>query len=258
MKILRCIGACVRKMIEEKKTRKEARSNSAPSRSIRFSSSWYHVALFRVTPMELSTFAIVVYFAGWWYKNAFISSFGVNPSSMTMPVHTVFIHAFSVVTAIPDVVTDLDNLKSIVVPVILLLLFLLCLRRGLIYIGRKRNVRLLGRSIASSWFGRLFGWALLLYVVYSISIAAGSQEATELSATGGKRAVVLFDSSLIADSSPESVKLRRITEDSEQKKIGLVWRDSNETILVRLGSQNVVVEYLRIDNEHIAVLAVAK
>lgn len=62
--------------------------------------------MLHVSTRVLPTLAIVCYFSGWWYRNAYFSVFGIPRASFTAADYTMFVHAFSVVERLWDVLLD--------------------------------------------------------------------------------------------------------------------------------------------------------
>ena len=58
-------------------------------------------AFFRVSLSNLGAFAVVAYFSGWHYVNAYFSFFNVNRSSFTFDNYTIFLYCFFVLVKVP-------------------------------------------------------------------------------------------------------------------------------------------------------------
>ena len=187
--------------------------------------------LFQVPLTALPLIAAAAYFSGWWYRNEYFSEFGVHRSTFVAADYTVFIHSFSVITLLPEVLWPL-RARSLVPTAAMTVLF------GLMMIGPtfgrfyNRIVRVL----------RVFSWPILVWTLFVISQDAGVAEAERQLATDARVAEVLLDPTLESDLSTAfgdketsfSWRYQQINAQlqaaSAADMLGLLWRDHHETI----------------------------
>ena len=214
--------------------------------------------LFRVEPYEIPLLAIATYFAGWWFRNSYFDVFGINKSSFNVPDYTVFVHAFSIVYELLEMIWDRDYeyMKRMLLPLLFLILIL-----ALPVVARRLKQRDQTRAdilrisskalqVSRSSLYRLILWVILFFFIFYVAHETGRRLANE----------VLYDSR------PIEILLHRDVQDgvdnrtktwfntlvtsSRAKSAGLIWRNSRETIVLISEDSN-PREVIRIDNKYI-------
>ena len=103
--------------------------------------------ILHVSTRVLPTLAIVCYFSGWWYRNAYFSVFGIPRDSFTAADYTMFVHAFSVVHRLLEILLDWRISRFLILYILVFLLIPLFVRtpeaimRGFASVARSRRTR---------------------------------------------------------------------------------------------------------------------
>jgi hypothetical protein len=209
----------------------------------------------KISASSIPTLAIIAYFSGWQYVNEYFSSFNINRSSFSFTDYTTFTHSFSVLANMFPLITgfDVDMLKWLL-PILLLII-------GPVLVKRisKKLPRL---TILNIW-----SWACLITALFYLSQQAGELDANKVK-NGNARPVEIvlsesFKKNLMATGGKEwaAQRIEEINRASKNKALALIWRNSNETILLLLGDSGDTykkpIEVLRINNGDIVAIFAA-
>lgn len=179
--------------------------------------------MFRISIVDLSILGILTYFSGWWYWNTYLSTFGINRSSITSPDFTVVLHAYSAISAIPFMIStrQFELFPSFV-----------CV--SLIFIGFILR-RCITKRLSRVFILRIWSWLLLFVAVHSVSNEAGQIDAKYVLDGCGRVVEILSNPTLhrAKENTGEgnNRRLYNIFEESSDGMVVLLWRNSTETIL---------------------------
>jgi len=206
----------------------------------------------KISAGSIPTLAIIAYFSGWQYVNEYFSSFDINRSSFSFTDYTTFTYSFSVLANIVPLITEFDlNILKWLLPILLLII-------GPILANRlsKKLPRL---TILTIW-----SWVCLITALFYMSQQAGALDANNVK-RGNARPVQIvlsesFKKNLIVTMGKEwtTQRIEEINRASKNKALALIWRNSNETILLLLGDTGdrykKPIEIQRINNSDIVVI----
>lgn len=204
----------------------------------------------------LPIFAILAYFSGWSYVNEYFSEFGINRSTIAFSDYTTFLHSFSVALIIPELFTSIDFLKDFLKSIWLILL-ILCI---VLFIMFKKNYQF--ESFQELLILRILILLLVLISINQVSKGAGLLDAKRVIDGENIRAVNLYFSKSfyedLSDQTDEAFargRINSIVEAAEYNALGLLWRNSNESIFLRYslvgGNKGDLQEVIRISNKYI-------
>ena len=179
---------------------------------------------FRIGLSELSTLGIIAYFSGWWYLNTYLSTFGINRSSITSPDFTVLLYAHSAISAIPFMIFELRSA---------FLISLLCV--ALVFLGAIFT-RCIPKRLPRMLLLRVWSWSFLFIAILNVSKEAGHIDSKYVLDGCGRVVEVLWNPSFnkVDDNDSETTndqRLYKIFDASSDRMVVLLWRNSTETIL---------------------------
>jgi hypothetical protein len=202
-----------------------------------------------IASSALPTLAIISYFSGWQYVNEYFSSFNINRSSFSFNDYTVFTYSFSVAVNLPKIIVvyKLSALKWIGP---LLLLFI-----GP-YIVKGLSSKIIRLSLLRIW-----SWLWLLVALFFSSQQAGAIDAKKVMEGNARAVDIIFSKTfkenlIISKGEPwADQKISEIQKAAKNNALVLIWRSSNDTILLIFGSSGdnhgKPIEILRINSKEI-------
>lgn len=206
----------------------------------------------RISARALPTLAIIAYFSGWQYVNQYFSSFNINRSSFSFTDYTTFTYSFSVFANIVPMILKFGiRTFSWFVPLFMLI-------TGPI-LAKRLNKRLPRLTILS-----IYSWACLITMLFFMSQQAGELDADKVK-NGNARPVELvfsksFKNNLISSRGRlwADQRIKELNRASKNKALALIWRNSDETILLLLGDSGDLyrtpIEVIRVNNGDIAAI----
>ena len=205
--------------------------------------------LFHVTLERLVGFAIVAYFSGWHYLDAYFSHFKVDTWIPSFDDYTIFLYSFYVLVTLPDILRQLE-FDVVMAAVLLCVCFL--------FSAAKFPERF---DTAKSFMGRLLMAAGGLWCLYVFSIEAGQMKAAEVSRDLEKRRIILtltkeFRQELRASRNVYYADqfFEELEVASREGRVGLIWRSSNETLILLHNSTAKRAIAYRIPNKFVALI----
>ncbi|MDE2792196.1 MAG: hypothetical protein OXI81_17490 [Paracoccaceae bacterium] len=210
--------------------------------------------LLRLRVENFIAFAIVAYFSGWLYVNYFFSEFGINRSSFSFDHYTVFVYFFYVLIKVPEFVLAISP-NSFFGAMALI---------GAVLTSTIRftTARIPVLDVAQ----RAVVISLIFGCMFFFSIDAGQRDARSVIDERNARAVsVVFTKEIEEAYAKQFTPLHAtfvlcdLAAASDQNALALVWRSSDETLLLRYETtegadrEGPIATY-RIPNQFIAVI----
>ena len=205
--------------------------------------------LFDVPLGRLIGFAIVSYFSGWHYLNAYFLHFNVNRWSYSFDDYTIFLYSFFMLVELPNILWPVTY-DVLMAPIFLFICLLLS--------AIKPPERFL---TAKNIVGRLLIAVGSLWCLYEFSVEAGHISADEVSRDLENRRILLtltedFHKSVeewrdVNYANQLSAELRLA---GRQGRLGLIWRNSNETLILLNDADGKPVTTYRIPNRFIVLI----
>ena len=200
------------------------------------------------------TFAIIAYFSGWLYVNYFFHEFGINRSSFSFDHYTVFVYFFYVLIKVPDFIIAV-SWKSFY--------GFLALFAGL----TTSAIRLTTNRIPALDLAQRVVVILLLFgCIFFFSIDAGQRDARNaLNERSGRAVSVVFTKDLEEAYAKQftprhaTFVLCELTSAGDNNALALIWRNSEETLLLRYettegADRETPIATFRIPNQFIALI----
>ena len=202
---------------------------------------------------RLGALAVLAYFSGWQYVNAYFSYFNVNRSSYAIDDYTVFLYFFYVIVTLPNVLIS-GSVQSIVAVLLLALAFFLSAIKF-----RGAPHRLLNSLRLALLLAAAFG------ALYLFSIEAGTRAAHDV-ARGRARAVevTLTPAFWYAYATHHSTDHKQALKDdlsraNNNDALAVVWRNNDETLILQYDdtagtSHGNPIGVYRISNDFISLI----
>ena len=181
---------------------------------------------FHISFERLIGFAIVTYFSGWHYLDAYFSRFNANEWNAWFNDYTVFLYSFFVFA-------DLKNSWA----------YILAFTVFMVIVGLLSAIKIPDQyGIARIFFGRFLIAAGVLWFLYHLSHDAGERKAEVLLTSTGKRVEVYLTENFrreleaTLDQDSAGFFLNDLTHQGERGKLRLIWRTNDDTIILLAGS----------------------
>lgn len=182
--------------------------------------------LFHVSLERLIGFAIVTYFSGWQYLDAYFSRFNANEWNAWFNDYTIFLYSFFV----------LADLKGSWVWIINFVFFM-------VVVGFLSTIRISDRYSMTGTFIRRFLIAIgVFWFLYHVSHDAGIRKAEALLASDEERRVEVYLSKQFygelkktLDEETANVFLADLIKQSREGTLRLIWRTDDDTIVLLAG-----------------------
>ena len=183
-------------------------------------------SFFTIRVESFVAFAIIAYFSGWQYVNAYFSYFNVNRSSFSFDDYTIFLYFFYVLVKLPQILLagTSDSIAGITFLIVMVLVS---------SIGFSKPIH-----IAINLVQRIVIVGLGIGCLFSFSLEAGRIEADRVAIQGQARPIsIVLSKEFIADMveyrgqayTDEWITMMKNWDD--RGALGLIWRNSNETML---------------------------
>jgi len=207
----------------------------------------------KIPAIALPTLAIIAYFSGWQYVNEYLSNFNINRSSYAFSDYTTFVHSFSVISNIFNLIPEYKfNTLFWISPFVLLIL------------GPK-IISFLPKNFSQKIILHVWSWTLLFTMLFFLSQQAGSYDAAQIKNKKWRPISLIifsksFKESLVITKSENYAKARinELNQAASNDALALIWRNSNETILMQASdsgsNKGEPIKILRIDNSHITAI----
>ena len=210
--------------------------------------------LLRLRVENFIVFAIIAYFSGWLYVNYFFSEFGINRSSFSFDHYTTFVYFFYVLIKLPDFVLAI-SLNSI---------FGLIALIGALVISTITVTT--NRIPVLDLAQRIAVISLIFGCIFFFSIDAGQRDARNVIDERYARAVsVVFAKDIEEAFAKQFTPLHatfvlcELAAAGDNNALALVWRSSEETLLLRYettvgADREAPIATYRIPNQFIAFI----
>lgn len=206
----------------------------------------------KISAGALPTLAIIAYFSGWQYVNEFFSSFSINRSSFSFTDYTTFTYSFSVLA---NIVPLILNFKFQVFYWLVPTVFLFAGPR----IVRSITKQTTQNSVLITW-----SWVCLITALFFLSQQAGALDAQKVKNTQARPVKLILSKSFknnlisIKGENWANQRMDAINKASNNGALALIWRNSNETILLIFGTSGKFLkkpmEVLRLNNKDITAV----
>ena len=183
-------------------------------------------SLFTIRVESFVAFAIIAYFSGWQYVNAYFSYFNVNRSSFSFDDYTIFLYFFYVFVKLPQILFSgtSDSIAGITFLIVMVLVSSIRFSDPI--------------HIAINLVQRIAIVALGIGCLFYFSLEAGRIEAYRVAIQGQARPIsIVLSKEFIADMVEYRGQeytdgwIAMMKNWDERGALGLIWRNSSETML---------------------------
>lgn len=217
--------------------------------------------LFHVPLERLVGFAIGAYFSGWHYLDTYFWHFNVHSWTYAFNDYTIFLYSFFVLVKVPHVLLQsLQHWMMTLAALVILILIASCLLLAVNLPEKHRK-----HEALKNFIGRLVIAIAGLACLYVFSVEAGRIRADEVSRNLDKRRIILtlakgFEKELDTWYTARGQEnyadqlLAELNAAGRDKRLGLIWRSSSETLVLLIDELGQPETTYRIPNEFVTLI----